>query len=155
MHPNEQLINRFYSAFQARDYQTMQSCYAENAVFNDPVFKDLSSYRVKKMWEMFCVSGNATIVYQGVKADDIHGRANWIATYTFSKTGRKVINNIWAEFTFENGKIKRHHDTFNFYKWSSQALGFTGKLLGWTSFLSKKVQQNALKSLDAYISKNL
>lgn len=154
MNPNEQLIHQFYTAFQEKDYKTMQACYTDEAVFSDPVFNDLSSPQVKKMWEMFCINGNATIRYKDVTADDRHGKANWIATYNFSKTGHQVINNIWAEFTFENGKIIKHRDDFNFYKWSSQALGLTGSLLGWTTYLRKKVQQNAMKSLEAFMKKN-
>ena len=33
MNVNEQAITAFYSAFQNRDYQTMQNCYAEKVIF--------------------------------------------------------------------------------------------------------------------------
>ena len=80
------------------------------------------------------------------------GSAEWIANYTFSQTGNKVENRIKANFEFENGKIVKHVDEFDFYKWSSQALGFTGKLLGWTSFLKNKVRQTAMKSLTDFMN---
>jgi len=41
MHPNEALLDKFYSAFKARDHVTMGECYAPDAHFSDPVFTDL------------------------------------------------------------------------------------------------------------------
>ena len=54
MNRNEELMARFYSAFQTRDYQTMQNCYGEKVIFYDPVFEDLVDDEVKLMWEMLC-----------------------------------------------------------------------------------------------------
>ncbi len=50
----KELIIKFYTAFQQRDYKTMQDCYHEEAVFLDPVFEDLNATEVKYMWEMLC-----------------------------------------------------------------------------------------------------
>ncbi len=38
MHPNAELIHRFYTAFGGRDHETMAGCYHDDAVFGDPVF---------------------------------------------------------------------------------------------------------------------
>ena len=38
MDVNETLINKFYSAFQQKDYRTMNSCYSNYIVFYDPAF---------------------------------------------------------------------------------------------------------------------
>ena len=54
---NQQLITTFYSAFQKKDYKTMQNCYADNATFSDPVFVNLNATEVKAMWEMLCIRG--------------------------------------------------------------------------------------------------
>lgn len=43
MNANEQCINSFYTAFQNKDFKTMQQCYADNAVFTDEVFIDLDA----------------------------------------------------------------------------------------------------------------
>jgi hypothetical protein len=83
------------------------------------------------------------ITYQILSADDATGSAQWVATYTFSKTGRKVINRIQANFVFANGKIARHRNSFDYYKWARQALGLKGLVLGWSTFLRKKIQQTA------------
>ena len=129
----------------------MQDCYADHAVFNDEVFKNLNAEQVKSMWEMLLKkSKDLKLEFKNIKADDLKGSAEWIATYTFSATHRTVINHIYAEFEFKNGKIIKHTDCFNFYKWASQALGFKGALLGWTSFLKNKVQQMAMKNLNDF-----
>jgi ketosteroid isomerase-like protein len=154
LHPNEQLIHSFYKAFQNKDYKTMQQSYADNAAFTDPVFINLNAEKTRTMWEMFCVNGkNLSIEFQNIKADETQGSGEWIATYTFSKSGKKVINHIYSKFKFENGKISEHVDTFNFYKWVKQALGLTGLLLGWTPFIKQKVQQGAMKNLNDYQSR--
>ena len=55
-------------------------------------------------------------------ADAERGSAHWLADYTFS-TGRRVHNDIRAEFRFEDGLIAEHRDSFSFYAWARQALG--------------------------------
>ena len=43
-------------------------------------------------------------------ADDFTGTAHWSSPYTFSGTGREVVNESDALFRFEEGVIVRHHD---------------------------------------------
>ena len=54
MNANVESMTRFYSAFQRKDYQAMQNCYADKVIFYDPVFEDLVDDEVKLMWEMLC-----------------------------------------------------------------------------------------------------
>lgn len=155
MTENHELIKAFYQAFQNRDFQTMQNCYSDHAVFNDEVFVDLDAKHVRAMWEMFCVQGrNLQIEFSDILADEQKGSASWKANYTFSKTGQNVTNHIQANFCFSNGKIVKHTDRFNFYNWTKQALGITGFLLGWTSFLKNKVRKEGLNSLTNYMNTN-
>ena len=81
------------------------------------------------------------------------GSAHWIATYTFSATGRPVVNDVRATFRFADGLIVDHVDEFSFWKWSRQALGTKGLLLGWTPFLRRKVGGTAKAGLDKFIAK--
>lgn len=153
MHPNAALITRFYTAFSTRDAATMGACYAEDATFSDPVF-DLRGPRIGGMWRMLCERGtDLQIVHSGVEADDATGRAHWDAAYTFSATGRKVLNRIDASFTFVDGRIQSHTDTFDFWAWTRMALGPTGMLLGWTPLLRNKVRGQAAKGLEQYLAK--
>ena len=155
MNENEQLITTFYTCFKNKDYKGMQACYADNATFNDAVFKDLNAEQVKAMWQMLISSAkDFSIEFSNVKADGKTATAHWDAYYTFSRTGNKVINKIDASFEIENGKIVKHTDNFNFYKWSKQALGITGLLLGWTDVIKNKIQTTAKENLNQFISKN-
>lgn len=38
MQTNAEVINRFYTAFQQKDYQGMNACYSDDIVFSDPAF---------------------------------------------------------------------------------------------------------------------
>ncbi|MEZ4471461.1 MAG: nuclear transport factor 2 family protein [bacterium] len=144
MHPNAALITRFYTAFQASDGEAMAACYADDVHFSDPVFPDLEGAAAGDMWRMLTAAAkDLRIEFSGVEADDARGKAHWEAWYTFSATGKKVHNIIDAEFTFRDGRITRHADTFSFPRWAGQALGFMGKLLGKTGWLQRKVQGQA------------
>ena len=152
MHPNEALIRRFYTAFQARDAAGMRACYHPDVVFSDPVFGELRGAEAGAMWEMLCARAkDLEIEFSGVSADDAQGRAHWDARYTFTQTGRRVLNRIDATFAFRDGLIARHDDRFSFFRWARQALGPAGLLLGWTPFLRAKVGRTARAGLDAYM----
>lgn len=152
MHPNEDLITQFYSCFQKRDAMGMQTCYNADAEFSDPVFRHLKGKQVPAMWRMLCERGkDLTIEFKVVHADDHSGKAHWDASYTFSATGRRVLNRIDASFEFNNGKIIRHRDEFDLWKWTRMALGFKGWVLGWTPLVQQAVRKQANKSLDKFI----
>ncbi len=152
MHPNAQLIDRFYTAFGNRNAAGMVACYHPDIAFSDEVFPDLKGARAGGMWQMLCERGkDLTIEVRDIAADDLSGQAHWEARYTFSATGRKVHNSIDATFTFRDGKIIRHQDVFSFWRWASQALGPKGLLLGWSGAVRKRVRARAAQSLDAYM----
>lgn len=149
---NERLIRQFYEAFAAGDADAMVACYADEIEFSDPAFGVLNGADAKNMWRMLVERGNGEIriEFKNVRADDRQGAADWTADYLFSKTGRPVHNEIHAEFEFGDGRILRHRDSFDFWKWSRQALGPIGALLGWSSFLQNKIRRTARESLREY-----
>jgi ketosteroid isomerase-like protein len=152
MHQHEALITTFYSAFQRRDYAAMQACYHGDAEFSDPVFQNLNSKEVKAMWQMLVTSAkDLKISFSNVKADDQTGSCRWEAWYTFSRTGRLVHNIIEARFQFKDGKIIQHHDSFDLWRWSRQALGTSGLLLGWSPLVKNKVRSTASRSLTKFM----
>lgn len=151
MHPNAELITGFYAALARLDGAAMAACYVPDATFSDPVFQGLKNGEPGKMWRMLTARGkDMTVVFDGIEADDRTGKAHWVATYTFSGTGRRVVNDIHAQFTFENGKIKTHQDRFDLHRWMSQALGLKGMLLGWLPPVQAKLRQTARKGLDTF-----
>lgn len=144
MHPNERLLHDFYESFSDREGAAMAAAYHDEAFFSDPVFPDLDAAGVRAMWKMLCSRGkDLKIEFSQVSANDTHGSAHWEAWYTFEATGRKVHNIIDAEFTFRDGKILRHTDDFDFWRWSRHALGVPGVLLGWAPPLQNRVQTMA------------
>lgn len=152
MHANAALLDRFYQALQQRDGDAMTACYHPDVHFTDPVF-DLRGERAGGMWRMLCRRGkDLTVEFRDIEADDKEGRAHWEARYTFSLTGRTVHNVIDAAFEFRDGKIVRHVDTFDFWRWSGMALGAKGKLLGWLPLVRNKVKIQAAKGLDAFLA---
>jgi len=151
MNDNQALIRKFYSAFQQKDFLAMQSCYHAEATFSDPVFQDLNSDEVKAMWQMLLTSSKDLRVEF---SDVTNTSARWDAWYTFSRSGRPVHNIVKSTFTFRDGLIFTQKDEFNFWRWSHQALGISGTLLGWTPVVSNKVRTLARKNLDDFRRKS-
>jgi uncharacterized protein len=142
------LVARLYAAFAARDGAGMTACYHPQATFSDPVFPLLTGPEVGRMWRMLCRRGKDLRVEAcRIEAGASVGRAHWEARYTFSATGRTVHNLIDASFEFEGGLIRRHVDAFDFHRWAGQALGLTGRLLGGTGFLLRRVRRTAANGL--------
>ncbi len=154
MHPHESLIREFYGAFARRDAEAMARCYHDDVFFTDPAFPRLHGEEARNMWRMLVERGkDLVVVLDEASADESGGRAHWTATYTFSKTGRRVVNRIEAKFAFRDGKIVRHYDRFSFWKWSSQALGPAGQLFGWFAPLKWLVRRQAAEQLARFSAK--
>jgi ketosteroid isomerase-like protein len=156
MHDNEAVIRRFYTAFQGLDYATMNSCYTTDAVFSDAVFGVLQGAEIRSMWEMLCKSAkNFSLTFSDIALlDEEYATCKWVANYTFSKTGRQVVNNVKAHMRIQNGKITEHTDKFDLWKWSRQALGIPGLLFGWSGFIQNKVHRTAKQSLEKFMAAN-
>lgn len=155
MHKHEKLITRLYTGLKNLDSEMMLSCYHEDATFRDPVFELRSKKQIDGMWTMLCNRAKEfELTFDAVQADESTGSAHIDAKYLFSTTGRKVHNKINANFRFQDGLIIEHRDTFNFWRWSRYALGLPGYLFGWTSFLQKKVQKEAMKNLREFMKRH-
>ncbi len=149
-------IQKFYTAFQQRDYATMNSCYSNDIPFSDPVFGLLNAKETKAMWQMLCTrTKDFSLQFGNIKTDDgEYYTCEWTASYLFSKTNRRVINQCKAYMRLKDGVITEHSDAFNYYRWCRQALGLPGLIFGWTSYMHKKVSANANKELQKFIEKN-
>lgn len=150
---NDELIQRFYSAFGEGRGDAMAACYAPGVHFSDPVFPDLNGSEAGSMWKMLTATpGELRIELVRHEAGDERGSARWRAHYVFSDTGRPVVNDVQASFRFEDGLIADHRDDFSFHAWSRQALGLPGLLLGWTPILRSAVQRKAGGKLEEFIA---
>ena len=154
MHPNARLIQELYAALDAHDAERMLACYGPGPRFSDPVFPGLRGDEVGAMWRMLCARGKDLRVRASlVEAGDETGSAHWDADYTFSATGRRVLNRIDATFRFHGGKIVEHADAFDLWRWAGMALGPTGRLLGWLPPVQASIRRQADASLRAWMAR--
>lgn len=155
MQTNADIISKFYTSFQKLDYTTMNSCYSDDVVFSDPAFGLLRGDEVKYMWEMLCTNAkDFSLTFSNIQLlDEEYATCNWVASYTFSKTGKKVVNRIKTFMKLKDGKIIEHSDAFRLSTWAAQALGLKGQLFGWMGWMKRKIQHNARRSLIQFIEK--
>jgi hypothetical protein len=150
------VIDRLYSAFARRDPDTMADCYAPAARFSDPVFGTLTGPAIGLMWTMLCRRATDLRVEWGpVRVDREIARVDWQAWYTYSATGRPVHNRIAARFVLEQCLIHRHEDRFDLYRWTRQALGAKGLLLGWTPPVQRAIRRQASRALERFRDERL
>ena len=146
------IIEKFYTSFSQLDAEGMLECYHDNITFQDPAFGVLKGDKAKNMWRMLCHNakkgGDFNITFSAIEYTDNKGEAYWEAHYVFSKTGRKIHNKINATFEFKDNKIITNQDHFDLHKWSKQAFGLKGAILGKTAFFKRKLnaQTNLLLS---------
>ena len=150
---NLSLIDELYAAFARRDGVAMAQCYAPDATFSDPVFVGLRGEQPGGMWRMLTSRAkDLTVDLVSRDAQENAGTAHWIAHYRFAQTGREVVNDVHSRFRFVDGLIAEQVDDFDFHRWSRQALGLPGLLLGWTPKLRSSVQSKARAGLDKYLT---
>jgi ketosteroid isomerase-like protein len=152
---NEALLTRFYAAIARRDYAAVNACYHSECTFHDPVFPHLKGKQVLAMWHMLCEGGkDLAVTSSNIHAGNDTGQGHWEARYTFSQTGRKVVNKIDSRFTFRDGLILHHTDSFDLWQWAGMALGASGWMLGWAPPVRGKIRAMAGKALQRFIAQH-
>jgi ketosteroid isomerase-like protein len=155
MHANAETIRKFYEHFGNKNAEGMVALYADDVEFSDPVFPALKGDEAKAMWRMLCArAADLRVDASAIEGDETSGKAHWDAHYTFSATGRKVLNRIDATFTFREGKIVKHQDSFDLWAWTRMALGLKGTLLGWSPIVQNAVRKQADKGLRSFMKKS-
>ena len=67
------------------------------------------------------------------EADSGRGSAHWVAHYTFTQTGRRVVNDVHANSRFHDGLITEHRADFSFHSlgesghWALPACSLAGR----------------------------
>ena len=150
---NKEIIHEFYRAFGKNDAEGMIACYHEEIEFQDPAFGLLKGHEARSMWRMLIQrnKGGIEISHDNVQADGTQGSAKWTARYIFSPTGRIVINQVKSHFEFKEEKIIRHFDYFDLWKWTRQAFGWRGYILGWSPLMQNKIRLETAKLLRRYM----
>jgi len=152
---NSKVIHNFYNAFAKGKADEMVSYYHPDVIFEDPVFGVLKGEEAKAMWKMLLnrSKGNLKVTFSDVKVVRNSGEAKWEAVYPFGPEKRMVHNKIIAEFEFKDGKIIRHTDKFDLWKWSRMALGIKGTLLGWSPLVQNKIKSQSKALLTKFLEK--
>jgi len=150
---HSEVIHNFYKAFSKGQAEEMVSNYHPDVIFEDPVFGVLKGQEAKSMWKMLLdrSKGNLNVSCSEVKVLGNCAEAYWEAIYPFGPEKRIVHNKIKAEFEFRDGKIIKHTDSFDLWKWSRMALGWKGILLGWSPLVQKKIKTHSQYLLKKYM----
>jgi ketosteroid isomerase-like protein len=144
---NEELIEQLYAALDRHDGDAMAKLYAPDGRFHDPAFGELTGAEAGDMWRMLTArADDLKVELAEHEAEGEAGTARWIARYTFTRTGRPVVNDVRARFRFADGMIAEHDDSFPFWRWARQALGPAGLLMGLPPF-SSLVRRSARQEL--------
>ena len=151
MNQNEATIHRFFTAYQNKEYTTMQNCYSEDAVYNNPIYGLNDTEHVKAMWEMICKTNKEeSLHFENIELlDHEYATCDWSLVYYY--TNRRINNKIKSYLRLENGLIIEHTDAFDLYKWTRMAFGLTGSLIGWSNFFQKRIQKSTRKKLSEFI----
>jgi ketosteroid isomerase-like protein len=148
------VAERFYEALARRDANAMAACYADDATFTDPVFGELHGEAVRDMWRMLLgrSSGDMTVLvkFLGGATDGTTQQIFATISYTFSRTGNKVRNEIATFMKFRDEKIVQQIDDFDFFAWARQAFGATGWVIGWTPWFRSKIRSEAAAGLSRF-----
>lgn len=140
-------LRTYFIALAQRDWEAMGACYHEGARFNDQVFHQLDAREVRAMWKLTLSDAvDMRVTFSILEENAGGGRVRWNAWYT-DADGRRVHNFVTSTFVLKDGLILRQDDEFDFWRWSRQALGFPGLILGWTTWLRGRVRDRAMSRL--------
>ncbi len=132
----------------------MAACYAPDAHFTDPVF-DLHGAQVGAMWAMLCERGkDLTLDWRDVRADDNDGQRALGAHVHVLRERPSGAQPHRLGVHVQRGRIVRHVDTFDLWRWSRMALGAKGVLLGWTPLVRSAIRAQAKRGLDAWMERH-
>lgn len=141
------VVNRFFESYQRSDWQSMARCYHDKASFSDPIYPDLREENIVYLWfSRLSKHQSIDLQYRVVFADERKAQVEWTAISPFN--GKAVKIEGLSTFALWDETIVRHVDEFSFVKWSRQAQGLKGWLLGGSRFYQARVQRSARSQLE-------
>lgn len=147
MSKEAQIVKEFYKALSKGDYQKVNSLYHDDAKYRDEIF-DLRGKEINALWYTATRPEMNLIAHcKSLKVDGDRVTTDWNISYTIDTLNRKVELDETGVFQFQDGKIINHKDSYDFWSWCAQSLGFIGKALGWSQWLKNRVRNQAKKSV--------
>jgi ketosteroid isomerase-like protein len=145
----DRIITALYDALDGGAGDAMALLYAPDGRFRDPAFGELTGEEAGDMWRMLTSrADDLRVELAEHSVDGDAGSARWIAHYTFSRTGRPVVNDVRARFRFRpDGLIAEHEDSFSMRRWVRQALGGPAGLVLWAPPLNRLLRHRARSDL--------
>jgi hypothetical protein len=145
------LMEKLYSALRDGDPNAAASCYTDDAHFQDIAFSLHGRESIHQMWRLVS-SRNVEVTFDSLAADDRRGEGHWVACYTFSDTGRRVVNDIHSRFSFREGLIVDYRDECDALSWAIQAYPFPKNIL--VGLVGPLRRFDARRRLEEFIRKN-
>jgi hypothetical protein len=142
-----QLIVRFFEAYNQNDWQSIARCYHDKASFSDPIYPDLREESIVYLWfDRLATRKKVDLKFRVVFADERKVQVEWSGLSPLH--GRSVRINGLSTFALWDEAIVRHVDEYSFVDWSRQALGWKAWLMGGLRFYQTRVQRSARSQLD-------
>lgn len=148
-------LERFFDALRRCDKAALRDCCSPGLRFDDPLIsitgRDDRLDWCTLLWTP--CDGDGQRIWH-LELDDVHtrgplGTARWNLRYRYTPTGRLIELAVTSQFTFDpDGSITAQRDSFDFWRWSRQAHGLLGLLLGWTPLLWDQARDQARVSLE-------
>ena len=114
----------------------MAACYAPDVHFSDPVFPDLRGHEAGAMWRMLTERGtDLRVELLEHSADGDRGSAHWRAYYTFTQTGRSVVNDVRADASLPRRAHRRPRRRLRLPSLGASGARPERPALGWTPLL--------------------
>lgn len=156
MSNNKGIVEIFFKAFSEADYRQMSDCYADDIIYSDPVFGLMQGDDVRKMWQMICKGArNLSVQYSGIEElDEMYVTCLYKVSYYFELTQKHICYSAKAFMKIEEGKITEHSDGYRLSSFISNAYGIKGKLLSWSGYMKKSVQNRYRTLLQNFASTN-
>jgi hypothetical protein len=109
VHPNVKLIEALFTVLHDAKPSSVAVCYAVDASFKDIAFWLDGRDSIRQIWR-FVRNREVKVSFDLISADDRGGNGHWIASYTFTETVRKIVNDIMSTFIFRDDLILNHLD---------------------------------------------
>lgn len=150
-----QALERFFDAMQRCDTEALRTSYHPALRFDDPLISTTSvGDRLDwcgMLWSPRDADGQRIwqLELEEVRTRGALATARWNLRYRYTPTKRLIDQALHSHFSFDaDGRITTQRDSFDFWRWSRQAHGLLGLLLGWTPLMWDQAREQARASLE-------